>query len=51
MLQVKLTPQEIQFTISALHNVQIMGKDAHTMSALLKKYEDKLAELKPVQRG
>ena len=51
MLQVTLTPQEIQLTIAAIHNVQIMGKDAHMVSNLLKKYENKLEELKPIQKG
>ena len=49
-LQVRLEPGEIQFVIAAVNNTQIMGKDAHTVSALLKKYESKLDSFKPVQK-
>ena len=41
MLQVRLEPQEIQFAIAAIHNVQIYGKDAHTVSNLLRKFEER----------
>jgi len=51
MLQVKLTPQEIQLTLAAINNVQITGKDAHMISSLLKKYENTLADFKPVKKG
>lgn len=49
MLQVKLDPNEIQFAIAAINNTQIMGKDAHTVSSLLKKLESKLSALKEVK--
>lgn len=49
MLQVRLDPQEIQFIIAAIHNVQIMGKDAHVVSNTLKKFEEKLASLQEVK--
>ena len=49
MLQVRLEPQEIQFIIAAVHNVQIYGKDAHTISNLLKKFEEKLATVQEVK--
>tara|TARA_Y100000004_G_C8664943_1_gene306828 strand:+ start:353 stop:508 length:156 start_codon:yes stop_codon:yes gene_type:complete len=51
MLQLSLTPQEIQITLAALNNIQITGKDAHMISDLLKKYEDTLANFKPVKKG
>ena len=43
-LQVRLEPQEIQFVIRAVHNTQIMGKDAHVVSSLLTKFEKKISE-------
>ena len=49
-LQVRLEPQEIQFIVAAVHNVQIMGKDAHTVSSLLKKFEKKLEDIVPVSQ-
>jgi hypothetical protein len=49
MLQVRLEPQEIQFIIAAVHNVQIYGRDAHTISNLLKKFEEKLATVQEVK--
>lgn len=51
MLNIKLEPQEIQLTIAAINNIQIMGKDAHMVSGLLKKFETKLENFKPVQAG
>mgnify|MGYP001231902330 CR=1 FL=1 len=51
MLNIKLEPQEIQITIAAINNIQLMGKDAHMVSGLLKKLENKLASFKPVQKG
>ena len=51
MLNVKLEPQEIQLTIAAINNIQIMGKDAHMVSALLKKYETALTKIQPVKKG
>jgi hypothetical protein len=48
-LQVRLEPQEIQFVIAAVHNVQIMGKDAHTVSSLLTKFEKKLEDIVEVK--
>ena len=44
-LQVRLEPQEIQFVIAAVNNTQIMGKDAHTVSSLLTKFEKKLEDI------
>jgi len=49
MLQIKFEPQEIEFLIAASNTTQIMGKDAHAVSKILKKLEDKLANFKPVQ--
>lgn len=49
MLQVRLEPQEIQFAIAAINQTQIMGKDAHVVSSLLKKFEDKLEGLQEVK--
>ena len=49
MLTLKLEPQEIQLAISAIHQVQFYGKDAHTVSSTLKKFETKLENFKPVQ--
>ena len=51
MLNIKLEPQEAQFVISAIHNVQLMGKDAHVVSNILKKIEEPLAKFKPVKNG
>lgn len=51
MLQLSLTPQELQVSIAALNNIQITGKDAHMLSDLLKKYETTLANFKPVKKG
>ena len=42
--------QEIQFAIAAIHNVQIYGKDAHTVSNLLRKFEEKLATIQEVKQ-
>lgn len=50
MVQVRLEPQELQFAIAAIHQTQIMGKDAHTVSQLLKKFEDKLASIQAVKK-
>jgi hypothetical protein len=50
MLNLKLTPQEIQLSIIAIHNLPITGKDAHLTSGLLKKFESKLESFKPVQK-
>lgn len=49
MLRVSLEPQEIQFAIAAINNTQIMGKDAHVVSGLLKKFEDKIENFIPVK--
>lgn len=49
MLRVTLEPQEIQFAIAAIHQTQIMGKDAHVVSNLLKKFEDKLGSIQEVK--
>jgi hypothetical protein len=49
MLRVSLDPKEIQFIIAAVNNTQIMGKDAHTISNMLKKFETKLENLVPVK--
>ena len=49
MLRVSLEPQEIQFTIAAINNTQIMGKDAHLVSSILKKFEDKIKDFVPVK--
>jgi hypothetical protein len=50
MLQVKLEPQEIQFVIQAINNVQIYGKDAHTVSSILRKFEEKIENLQEVKQ-
>lgn len=49
MLRVQLDPQEIQFAIAAINQTQIMGKDAHVVSGLLKKFEDKLGSIQEVK--
>jgi len=49
MLQLRLDPQEVQFVIAAIQNVQIYGRDAHMVSGVLKKFEDKLDTLKEVK--
>ena len=49
MLQVRLEPQEIQFAIATIHNVQIYGRDAHTVSNLLRKFQEKLATVQEVK--
>lgn len=51
MLQLKLTPQEIQVSLAAINNLQITGKDAHVISALLKKYEKALDDFQPIKKG
>jgi len=48
MLQIKLDPQEIQLAIAAIQQVQFKGKDAHLVSSTLKKFENKIANFKPV---
>jgi len=48
MLQIKLEPQEIQLAIVSICQTQFQGKDAHLVSSTLKKFEDKLADFKPV---
>tara|TARA_B100002019_G_scaffold281637_1_gene285914 strand:- start:657 stop:812 length:156 start_codon:yes stop_codon:yes gene_type:complete len=50
MLNVKLNPHEVQLTIAAINSIQIAGKDAHMVSALLKKFEEQLNNIKPVQK-
>tara|TARA_Y100000114_G_C11670234_1_gene283410 strand:- start:111 stop:263 length:153 start_codon:yes stop_codon:yes gene_type:complete len=50
MLTVKLEPHEIQLAVSAIHQAQFYGKDAHSVSSTLKKFENKLATFKPVQK-
>jgi hypothetical protein len=50
MLQVRLEPQEIQFVVAAIHNVQIYGRDAHTVSNLLRKFEEKLSTVQEVKQ-
>lgn len=49
MLRVSLEPQEIQFLIAAVHNTQIMGKDAHLVSNSLRKLESKIEDFIPVK--
>ena len=49
-LQVRLEPQEIQFVIRAVHNTQIMGKDAHVVSSLLNKFEKKIEDIVEVKQ-
>lgn len=51
MLQLKLTPQEIQLVIQAIHQVQFYGKNAHVVSDTLKKFEEKLENFKPAQQS
>ena len=45
MINIKLEPHEIQLAINAIENSQFMGRDAHTVSGTLKKFETKLANL------
>jgi len=49
-LQVRLDPGEIQFVIAAVNNTQIMGKDSHIVSSLLKKFEKKLEDIVEVKQ-
>mgnify|MGYP001192629660 CR=1 FL=1 len=49
MLTLKLEPQEIQLAVSAIHQAQFYGKDAHAVSSALKKFENKIENFKPVQ--
>lgn len=49
MVNIKLDPQEAQFIIAAIHNSQIMGKNAHLVSGILKKVENKLENIVPVK--
>ena len=48
MLQIKLNPQEIQLAIVAISQMQFQGKDVHLVSSTLKKFENKIADFKPV---
>jgi hypothetical protein len=50
MLRVQLEPQEIQFAIASINNTQILGKDAHVVSSLLKKLENKIQDFVPVKQ-
>lgn len=50
MLNIKLEPEEIQFAIQAIHHSTVSGRDAHTVSSLLKKFEAKLEGFKPIQK-
>jgi hypothetical protein len=50
MVQVRLEPQELQFAIAAINQTSIMGKDAHVVSSLLKKFEDKLESIQEVKK-
>ena len=45
MLTIKLEPQEIQLAISAIHQAQFYGKDAHMVSSALKKFSVSSKEL------
>ena len=47
MLIINLEPQEIQLAIAAIHQAQFQGKNAHTVSSTLKKFENKIANFKP----
>lgn len=49
-LQVRLEPQEIQFIIAAIHNTQILGKNAHMVSGILTKFEKKLEDVVEVKQ-
>ena len=49
MITLKLDPQEIQLALNAIYQAQFYGKDAHTVSSTLKKFETKLENFKPVQ--
>jgi hypothetical protein len=49
-LQVRLEPQEIQFVIAAIHNTQILGKNAHMVSSILTKFEKKLEDVVEVKQ-
>lgn len=48
-LQVRLEPQEVQLVISAIHQVQFYGKNAHMVSDTLKKFEEKLANVQQIK--
>lgn len=49
-LQVRLEPQEIQFVIAAIHQTQILGKNAHMVSNILNKFEKKLEDIVEVKQ-
>ena len=49
MLRVSLEPEEINLAISAIENSRIMGKDAHLVSGVLRKFEDKIKNFIPVE--
>ena len=49
MITLKVDPQEIQLALNAIYQAQFYGKDAHTVSSTLKKFETKLESFKPVQ--
>ena len=48
MITLKLEPQEIQLALNAIYQAQFYGKDDHTVSSTLKKFETKLESFKPV---
>ena len=48
MITLKLEPQEIQLALNAIYQAQFYGKDAHSVSSTLKKFETKLESFKPV---
>ena len=49
MVNLKLEPTEAQFVIAAVHNTQIMGKDAQLVAGILNKIESKLENIVPVK--
>lgn len=50
MIELKLTPQELQLIVSSISQSQFYGKDSHMVSDALKKLEKGLESFKPVQK-
>ena len=48
-LQVRLEPQEIQFVIAAIHQTQILGKNAKMVADILDKFEKKIEDVVEVK--
>jgi Asp-tRNA(Asn)/Glu-tRNA(Gln) amidotransferase B subunit len=49
-LQVRLEPQEIQFVVAAIHQTQILGKNAKMVADILDKFEKKIEDVVEVKQ-